>query len=58
MAFKTLTPPILLAHIMKSIRDYESVQKYSRILSLVFHVDSQKTQNYICDEKFPSLCTQ
>ena len=58
MAYKTLTRPILLAHIMKSIREYESVQKYSRTLSLVFHVDSQKTANYICDEKFPSLCTQ
>ena len=30
------------------------LQKYSRALNLVFHVDSKKPQNYICDEKFTS----
>ena len=52
MTFKaltlTVTFPILLDHI----------QQYSRTLTLVFRVDSKKTQNYICDEKFTSLCTQ
>ena len=30
------------------------LQKYLRTLTLVFHVDSKKPQNYICDEKFTS----
>ena len=34
------------------------VQKYSRTLTLLFHVDSKKSENYMCDEKFTSLCTQ
>ena len=60
MTFKTqtLTSPILLDHTKISIREYKPLQKYSRTLTLVFHVDSKKTQNYICDEKFTSLCTQ
>ena len=30
------------------------LQKYSRTLTLVFHVDSKKPQNFMCDEKFTS----
>ena len=54
----TLTSPKLLDHIKISIREYKTLQKHSQTLTLVFHVDSKKTQNYICDEKFTSLCTQ
>ena len=54
----TLTSPILLGHIKISFQEYESLQKYSQTLTLVFHVDSKRTQNYICYEKFTSLCTQ
>ena len=60
MTFKTLTltSPILLDHIKISFRESKPLQKYLRTLTLVFHVYSKKTQNYICDEKFTSLCTQ
>ena len=57
MTFKTLTSPILLDHIKISIQEYKPLQKYSRVLTLVFYVDSQKTQSYIRDEKFTFLCT-
>ena len=59
MTFKTLTSPILLVHIKISFREFKPLQKYSRTLTFVFHVDSQETQNYICDEKFTSIsCTK
>ena len=60
MTFKTLalTSPILLDLIKFIFCECKPLQKYSRTLTLVFHVDSKKTQNYICDEKFTSLCTQ
>ena len=48
---------MLLDHIKISFRQYKPLQKYSRTLPLVFHVDFQKTQSYIYDEKFTSLCT-
>ena len=62
MNFKTLTliltSSIILDHIKIIFREYELLQKYSQALTLVSHVDSKKTQNYICDEKFTSPCTQ
>ena len=61
MTLKSLTlslTSLSLDHIKISFREYKPLQKYSRTLTLVFHVDSNKTQNYICDEKFTSLCTQ
>ena len=60
MNFKTitLTSPIIIDHIKISFRKYKPLQKYSRTLTLVFHVDSKKAQNYTCDDKFTSLCTQ
>ena len=62
MTFKTLTltltSAILFDHIKISFLEYKPLQKYSRTLTLVFHVDFKKTQKYMCDEKFASLCTQ
>ena len=59
MTFKTLTSPILLVHIKISFREFKPLQKYSRTLTFVFHIDSQETQNYIYDEKFTSIsCTK
>ena len=64
MTFKSLTLTLSLTslslyHIKISFREYKPLQKYSRHLTVVFHVDSNKTQNYIiCNEKFTSLCTQ
>ena len=62
MNFKTLTliltSSIILDHIKIIFREYKLLQKYSQALTLVSHVDSKKTQNYICDEKFTSPCTQ
>ena len=60
MTFKTLTLtfPILLDHIKISFSEYKPAQKYSRTLTLAFYVDSKKPQNYICDDKFTSLCIQ
>ena len=56
MTYKNLlfqnTSPILLEHLKISFL------KYSRTLTLGFPVNSKKTQNYMCDEKFTSLCTQ
>ena len=45
MTFKTLTltSPIFLDHIKINFRGYRPLQKYSRTLTLVFHVDSKKT---------------
>ena len=61
MNFKTLTliltSSIILDHIKIIFREYKLLQKYSQTLTLVSHVD-KKTQNYICDEKFTSPCTQ
>ena len=54
----TLTSPIIIDHIKISFREYKPLQKYSRTLTLVFHGDSKKAQNYTCDDKFTSLCTQ
>ena len=55
----TLTSPIILDHIKISFHEYEPLQKYSRtLITLVFHADSKKAQNYTCDDKFTSLCTQ
>ena len=52
--FKTLTSPILLDHLNISFGQCNPLQKYSRTLTLVLHVDSQITKNYIRDERFTS----
>ena len=54
-----LTSLKLLNQIKISFSEYEPLQKNSQTLTLVSHFDSKKNpQNYICDDKFTSLCTQ
>ena len=48
----------ILEHLKIGFRE-QAITKYLQTLTLVFHNDPKKTKkNYICDEKFASLCTQ
>ena len=57
MTFKTLIFLKLLQCFCSNERSVyvnEPLQKYLRTLTLVFHVDCKKPQNYMCNEKFLS----